>query len=262
MTPTILVPSVGRVGRASRRSASTAIRTTSFSETVGAGTGIRSRLIAGEFQNRFVAQGAGEQEARAVAEALASAYTKREKKGKKDKASAGDDEGAAEGARTSVLVYLSPEEIDLLSERVLSNWDGILQEVKRGETPALQQVVEKLIKRQRAAPAPDIAVWPDAGRPTRNQRGRRLPGGARHLDTESQWTSTFTAVDDLRQRWARAGMMGVTGLAPPFTATRLVWGRDELHGQTDTATCGGNFLRAVEEACRRQAEQLRGAQSA
>src|SRR5574341_1318576 len=118
-----------RRARISSQCLKRAIRTApSFSETVGAGTGIRSRLIAGEFQNRFVAQGAGEEEARAIAEALASAYTKREKKGKKDKASADDDEGTAEGARTSVLVYLSPEEIDLLSDRVLSNWEGILQE--------------------------------------------------------------------------------------------------------------------------------------
>lgn len=245
-----------RRARISSQCLKRAIRTTpSFADTVGTATGIRSRLIAKEFQDRFVAQNAGETEAHAIAEALALSYTK--KKGKKDKASDEEDEGPSEGARTNVLVYLSPKEIDLLCNRVIERWDAIRGEVSLGESTELLKIVEDLIKETKGrSSAADIALFGRmlADRPETNVDAACQVAHAISTHRVSMDIDFFTAVDDLQPGGETgAGMMGVTGFnsATFYRYARLDWDQlvANLYGQTDTAQRAvEGFLRAAVEA--------------
>lgn len=244
-----------RRARISSQAFKRAIRTAPvFAETVEVEIGIRSRLIAGELQRRFVAQGASQEDARAIAEALTFAFTPAEK-GKKEKPEGNGEPAGA--SRTQVLVYLSPEELDILCNQTLSDWEGIRAEVYEGGSSRLQEIVKSFLKETKGrTSAPDIALFGRmlADRPETNIDAACQVAHAISTHRVAMDIDFFTAVDDLQPREeAGAGMMGVTGFnsATFYRYARLDWPQlvANLYGDTGLArqTVEG-FLRAAVEA--------------
>lgn len=224
----------------------------SFAQTTGVETGIRTRLIAGEFAKRFVAAGASPEGARVMAAALAGAYTAKPKKGK-EKQGGGEEAGEPEAERTNVLVYLSPQEIDTLAATVVNNWQAAVE----GGADWLQKVVEDHIKESKGrASAPDITLFGRmlADRPETNVDAACQVAHAISTHRVSMDIDFFTAVDDLQPgEETGAGMMGVTGFnsATFYRYARLDWNQlvENLYGDSRLAhRAVEGFLRAAVEA--------------
>jgi len=218
-----------------------------FEQTVGRERGIRTRLIAREFQRRFEDAGVHPGQAAEAAMALAKAYTV---KAKKDKAKQGSE--AAESEQTNVLIYLSPQEIDDLTGKVLGNWSTVT-----ADFAGLQQIVEDFVKETKGrTTAPDIALFGRmlADRPETNVDAACQVAHAISTHRVSMDIDFFTAVDDLQTREETgAGMMGITGFnsATFYRYARLDWEQlvTNLYGQADLARRAvEGFLRAAVEA--------------
>lgn len=113
-----------------------------------------------------------------------------------------------DGERTSVLLYLSREEIDAINEALLANWDHLLT----GDKAALEGIVKELTKRFRShTSAPDIALFGRmlAERPELNLEAACQVAHALSTHRVSMEMDWWTAVDDLQpEDTAGAGMMG------------------------------------------------------
>jgi CRISPR system Cascade subunit CasC len=217
-----------------------------FEQTVGQ-KGIRTRLIAREFQRRLEDAGVHPGQAAKVAMALAKAYTV---KAKKDKGKQGNE--AAESEQTNVLIYLSPQEIDDLTRKVLDDWSTVTADFAR-----LQKIVEEFVKETKGrTTAPDIALFGRmlADRPETNVDAACQVAHAISTHRVSMDIDFFTAVDDLQTREETgAGMMGIMGFnsATFYRYARLDWEQlvTNLYGQTDAARRAvEGFLRAAVEA--------------
>lgn len=222
-----------------------------FEQTVGSGVGIRTRLIARQFQSRFEQAGIDAAQSATVAAALANAYTTKAK-GKKNKATQEDDTESTTGEQTNVLVYLSPEEISMLAQSVLDEWAQVTADLKK-----LQEVVEEFVKETKGrTSAADIALFGRmlADRPETNVDAACQVAHAISTHRVSMDIDFFTAVDDLQTREETgAGMMGITGFnsATFYRYARLDWEQlgTNLYGQTDVARRAvEGFLRAAVEA--------------
>jgi len=147
-------------------------------------------------------RGKAKDEAEAVALAFAEAYS-----GKMDK------------ERTSVLLYLSKEELSSFTTRLLESWDAILPDAQKETKPdkdsALSKLVAELVKQTRDhTSAPDIALFGRmlADKPELNLDAACQVAHAISTHRVNMEMDFFTAVDDLqRQEETGAGMMGVTG---------------------------------------------------
>jgi CRISPR system Cascade subunit CasC len=158
-----------------------------------------------------------------------------------------------------VLVYYSPEEIDLLSQPVMESevWQTILQELSQGASPTVAKIVTDIAgNTKKRATAPDIALFGRmlADRPETNVDAACQVAHAISTHRVSMDIDFFTAVDDLQPGGETgAGMMGVTGFnsATFYRYARLDWDQlvKNLYGQTDTARQGvEGFLRAAVDA--------------
>lgn len=219
----------------------------SFKQTVGDEIGIRTRLIAGELKKRFHQYGKEEAAAAFVGRLLAETYVAKPDK-KKEKAADKENQpqkDKVDSERTSVLTYLSPQEIDYLANEVLQNWDVIGQQVYQDtpDTTALQEIVSALIKETKGrTSAADIALFGRmlADRPETSVDAACQVAHAISTHRVSMDIDFFTAVDDLQPgEETGAGMMGITGFnsATFYRYARLDWDQlvQNLYGQTDTA---------------------------
>ncbi|GAB4535577.1 MAG: type I-E CRISPR-associated protein Cas7/Cse4/CasC [Anaerolineales bacterium] len=177
-----------------------------FARTTEIEPAVRTRLIVRRLNGKLQAAGKNEEEARAVAVAMAEAYAG--KAGKMD------------GNRTRVLLYLSKEEIESLAAGLLENWDAALQAAQNSKDKKAQEnapftsLVKDLIKATKnRTSAPDIALFGRmlADKPEINLDAACQVAHAISTHRVSMDLDFFTAVDDLqRDEESGAGMMGTT----------------------------------------------------
>jgi CRISPR system Cascade subunit CasC len=209
-----------------------------FAETTATEQGYRTRWMTQCLLKSFEAAGKPGDAAKQIAIAFADAY-------------AGVDGKKKE--RTSVLIYLSKEEIDDIVRTLLDNWETIKDPSEKSAQEAIDKLVKDLVKRtQNRTSAPDIALF---GRMLANEPKLNLDAScqvAHAISTHrvNMEMDYFTAVDDLQnEEETGAAMIGVTGFnsACFYRYARLDMNKliENLDGNTDLArrTVEG-FLRA------------------
>ena len=235
-----------RRARISSQAIKRAIRTEPiFIKATQVEPGVRTRLLARKLTEKLVNAGKPEEEARIVALAFAEAFS-----GKMDK------------DRTSVLIYLSPEEIQQMAQTLLDHWDEVLEAVQKLDekkpdlkhTPLPNLVKDFLRQTRNRTSAPDIALFGRmlADKPELNLDAASQVAHALSTHRVNMEIDFFTAVDDLqREEETGAGMMGVTGYnsATYYRYARIDWNQlvDNLDGNKDLArrTVEGFLLAAL-----------------
>lgn len=211
-----------RRARISSQCAKRAIRTSQvFADTIGRPTGTRTKTLIAELVNRLVDVGLSEEDAQADAEqVIGEVFAKPDKKDPK---------------KTSVLVFISPDEFDLLAEYVLEARQngGLSKDTKKD-----------LIKRLKGRTlAPDVALFgrmlaehPDLNVDAACQFAHALSTHAVH----SAEFDYFTAVDDrMQDDETGAGMLGLVAYnsATYYRCVRIDWEQlvHNLNGDVDLA---------------------------
>lgn len=212
-----------------------------FAETTGVDIGERTKWMTRPIKQLLIEAGKPEEDARAVAAAFARSY-------------AGKMDGKSD-EKTSVLLYLSRDEISLIVDSLLQNWDDALQQAQKGNT--LKDLVNEIIKQTKGrTSAPDIALFGRmlADKPELNIDAAVQMAHAISTHRANMEMDYYTAVDDLQQleqdEGAGAGMVGFTSFnsACFYRYARIDWNQliTNLNGDEELArrTVEG-FLRAA-----------------
>lgn len=166
-----------------------------FSASTQVEVGKRTRWMTRLLRQRLIEAGKGETEAQQAAEAFAMRYSKMDK------------------GHTSVLLYLSPGEIETICNALLANWEDVLRGAEKN--PALDDLVKNIVKQTRdRTGAPDIALFGRmlAEKPELNLDAACQVAHAISTHRVTMEMDFYTAVDDLSSdEETGAGMMGVTG---------------------------------------------------
>ena len=215
-----------------------------FAETTQAAVGERSKWMTRPIKQALVDAGKDEETAVAVATAFVNTYA-----GKMDKKSP---------EKTSVLIYFSQKEIEMIANRLLADWDTAVAVAQDGKSDAA--LVKQLVKEtQNRTGAPDIALFGRmlAEKPELNIDAACQVAHAISTHRITMEMDFYTAVDDLQtieqDEGAGAGMMGFTAYnsACFYRYARLDWKQlvKNLDGDTALAqrTVEG-FLRAAIDA--------------
>lgn len=230
-----------RRARISSQCLKRAIRTAPiFAQVTGVDTGIRTRWVARLLAEELKQRGQDAAQAEQVAQAFAAAYS-----GKMD---------SAQKDRTSVLLYLSRQEVEQFTQALIEQWPTLTSGNDKQVKTTLDDLVKQLIKETKErTSAPDIALF---GRMLADKPELSLDAAcqvAHAISTHriSMDMDFFTAVDDLQERdETGAGMMGYTGFnsATFYRYARIDWEQlvKNLNGDRDLArrTVKG-FLRAA-----------------
>ncbi len=217
-----------------------------FAQTTQVDPGMRTRLLARKLTERLTAEGKEAEEAEQVALAFAEAFS-----GKMET-----------DGRTSVLIYLSPEEISQMAHTLLENWDEVLAALQQldekkpdlKKTPLPKLVKDFLKQTKNRTSAPDIALFGRmlADKPELNLDAASQVAHALSTHRVNMEIDFFTAVDDLqRDEETGAGMMGVTGYnsATYYRYARIDWNQlvENLDGNKELAqrTVEGFLLAAL-----------------
>jgi len=197
----------------------------------------RTRWVTRLLTQRLVEAGKAENDAKAVADAMAQQYSKLDKKG-----------------NTVVLLYLSDGELRSLTEKVLQSWETVQAEATQDKKPTLEELMKAVVKETKdRTSAPDIALFgrmlaekPDLNLDAACQVAHAISTHRVVMDIDF-----YTAVDDLQSdEETGAGMMGVTGFnsACFYRYAAIDWGQlvKNLAGDVELArrTVEG-FLRAA-----------------
>lgn len=166
-----------------------------FSETTSVDLGIRTRWMNRLLAEALVNKGKDETQAQLIADAFSVQYSKMDKN------------------HTSVLIYLSKNEVMSITDSVLENWDAIISDIKDGKSPLIDSLAKELFKtiKDRTG-APDIALFGRmlAEKPELNIDAACQVAHAISTHRVSMDMDFYTAVDDLtRDDETGAGMMGV-----------------------------------------------------
>jgi CRISPR system Cascade subunit CasC len=192
-----------------------------FEKEIGIPTGTRTKTLIAQLMGRLVEAGLDEEQAQAAAaEVIGTVFAKPDKKDPK---------------KTSVLVYISNDEFNLLV-------DYILEAQQTGEFPKnMAKDLTKKLKSRRLAP--DIALFgrmlaehPDLNVDAASQVAHAISTHAVHT-AEFDY---FTAVDDLiPDEETGAGMLGLVAFnsATYYRCVRIDWEQlvENLHGDVDLA---------------------------
>ncbi len=217
-----------------------------FVQTTQVDPGMRTRLLARKLTERLTAEGKEAEEAEQVALAFAEAFS-----GKMET-----------DGRTSVLIYLSPEEINQMAHTLMDNWDEVLAALQQldekkpdlKKTPLPKLVKDFLKQTKNRTSAPDIALFGRmlADKPELNLDAASQVAHALSTHRVNMEIDFFTAVDDLqRDEETGAGMMGVTGYnsATYYRYARIDWNQlvENLDGNKELAqrTVEGFLLAAL-----------------
>lgn len=216
-----------------------------FAASTGVPPAVRTRLLVTErFQPELEQAGASPEDAQLVAVALAQAI---------------GNKVEGENLHTSVLLYLSDQEVKDLVARTLDQWEdiyaGLVQE--KPDTKLLDKLVKDYVKAIRGrASAPDIAMFGRmlAEHPDFNIDAACQVAHAISTHQVSMEMDFFTAVDDLQQDGETGSAhMGMTGFnsATFYRYARIDWDQlvENLSGNVEMArrTVAG-FLRAAVRA--------------
>jgi CRISPR system Cascade subunit CasC len=212
-----------------------------FEETTGVDNGKRTKWMTDLLSEPLQAE-KSEEEAKAVATSFADAYAK-----KMD---------SKNEAKTKVLIYISPDEVEYIVSALLEKWNEVLPEAK-GSNKVIRGIVKDTIKEYEAiTSAPDIALFGRmlADRPNTNLDAACQVAHAISTHAVKMEMDFYTAVDDLQpDEETGAGMMGYTGFnsACFYRYARIHWDQlvENLNDDADLAarTVEG-FLRAAVEA--------------
>lgn len=213
-----------------------------FAEITGVQPSTRTRWITDHLSKPLLRAGKSEDEVTAVVNAFANAYA-----GKMDKKQEG---------RTSVLLYLSEDEVQYIVGQLIADWDASLAEAQK-KSGSFKDMVKEMVKATKdRTSAPDIALF---GRMLANDPKLNIDAACQVAHAISTHTVTmdmdfFTAVDDLQpDEEAGAGMMGMIGFnsACFYRYARISWNQlvENLDGDVEMArrTVEG-FLRAADRA--------------
>lgn len=223
-----------RRARISSQSAKRAIRTSEiFEGAVDVPTGTRTKRVIGEIVKRLTAQGISEESATNYAtDIIPKIYAKLDKKS---------------ADQTSVLVYISEEELGIIT-------DHMLESDTNGQQPDIDRLVKHFVKElANRTSAPDIALF---GRMLAENPQLNIDAAcqvAHAISTHEVNTAEFdyfTAVDDFSpEDTSGAGMLGLIAFnsATYYRCARIDWGQlvHNLRGDENLAhqTVAG-FMRA------------------
>lgn len=182
-----------------------------FSETTSVDLGIRTRWMNRLLAEALVNKGKDETQAQLIADAFSVQYSKMDKN------------------HTSVLIYLSKNEVMSITDRLLENWEAINNDIKDGKSPLIDALAKELFKtiKDRTG-APDIALFGRmlAEKPELNIDAACQVAHAISTHRVSMDMDFYTAVDDLtRDDETGAGMMGVVAFnsACFYRYARIDW---------------------------------------
>ena len=188
-----------RRARISSQCIKRAIRTSPlFAETTQVDLATRTRWLTRPLEERLAALQKPTDEIAPIVSAFVEAYS-----GKLD----GDSK------RTAVLIYLSQDEIDDLTQALLDNWDD-LADVQARPALVAQMVKDQIKAHKSTTSAPDIALFGRmlADKPKLNLEAACQVAHAISTHRITMEMDFFTAVDDLQsEAEPGAGMMGFTG---------------------------------------------------
>jgi len=171
-----------------------------FAESTQVPSGERSKWMMRPLVKGLVAAGKENEDAKIVARAFVGDYAAKSDKKNPDK--------------TSVLVYFSNQEVDMVVAGLLENWDQVL-ELASAKTPkSLKKLVDEVEKAMKTrTSAPDIALFGRmlAENPTLNIDAASQVAHAISTHRVNMDMDFFTAVDDLQEEdESGSSHMGVT----------------------------------------------------
>ncbi|HXF64757.1 MAG TPA: type I-E CRISPR-associated protein Cas7/Cse4/CasC [Caldilineaceae bacterium] len=172
-----------------------------FAELTQAEPGQRSKWLTRPLVKQLVEAGKAENQAREIAVAFTTAYA-----GKMD---------AKNPEKTSVLLFYSPSEVELIVSNLLAQWDSLVEAKEKARAKLLDGLVKEIIKatKERTS-APDIALFGRmlADKPELNIDAACQVAHAISTHRVQMEMDYYTAVDELLQdEEAGAGMVGFTG---------------------------------------------------
>lgn len=163
--------------------------------------GERSKWLTRPLVEQLVKAGKPEAAAKEIAGTFAAAYA-----GKMD---------AKNPEKTSVLLFYSPSEVDLIVNQLLAQWDSLTEAKDKERTKLLDGLVKGIIKETKdRTSAPDIALFGRmlADKPELNIDAACQVSHAISTHRVQMEMDYYTAVDELlRDEEAGAGMVGFTG---------------------------------------------------
>lgn len=172
-----------------------------FTELTQAELGQRSKWLMRPLVKRLTDAGKREELAKEIAVAFTSAYV-----GKMD---------AKNPEKSSVLLYYSPSEVELIVSHLLAQWDSVVEAEEKKRAKLLDGLVKEIIKETKErTSAPDIALFGRmlADKPELNIDAACQVAHAISTHRVQMEMDYYTAVDELLQdEEAGAGMVGFTG---------------------------------------------------
>lgn len=209
----------------------------SFTMATQVENAVRTRWMTRLIIESLIRAGKNQEEADAMAVALATQYCKMDK------------------GHTSVLLYLSSSEINAAVETLLANWTEIKAGLKDGKSQELEILTKGLFKTLKdRTGAPDIALFGRmlAEKPELNIDAACQVAHALSTHRVSMEMDFYTAVDELStEEETGAGMMGMVGFnsACFYRYARIDWEQlvKNLGGDKDLAkkTVKGFLLAAA-----------------
>jgi CRISPR system Cascade subunit CasC len=215
-----------------------------FAKMTAAEPGARTRRAVALLKEPLLAADKDEEEINAVLEYFVPKYL-------------GKLEGElAKDVRTKVMVFISPEEVQIIGDALLEHWDDLLAKESKVRRSLIRELTKKF---KNVTSAPDIALFGRmlAQKPVLNIDAACQVAHALSTHRVTMEMDFWTAVDDLKALEedpdAGAGGMGFTGFdsACFYRYIRLDWGQllKNLNGDVGLArNTVKAFLRAVVEA--------------
>lgn len=182
-----------------------------FNKTTAVEPGVRTRWMNRLLKEELIKAGKAEADAQAVADAVAVQYSKLDKD------------------HTSVLIYLSAQEIKSIKDQLIEKWPEVVSSLKDGKSPIIESISKDLFKsiKDRTG-APDIALFGRmlAEKPELNIDAASQVAHAISTHRVNMDMDFYTAVDELSlDGETGAGMMGVVGFnsACFYRYARIDW---------------------------------------
>jgi CRISPR system Cascade subunit CasC len=182
-----------------------------FTDKTAVEPGVRTRWMNRLLAEALKSAGKDEAQAQAVADAVATQYSKMDK------------------GHTSVLIYLSRQEVAAIQAQLLAKWDEVLASLKDGKSTMIDAIAKDLFKTlKNRTGAPDIALFGRmlAEKPELNIDAACQVAHAISTHRVSMDMDFYTAVDELtKDDESGAGMMGITAFnsACFYRYARIDW---------------------------------------
>jgi len=182
-----------------------------FTEKTAVEPGVRTRWMNRLLADALKASGKDDAQSQSVADAMAMQYSKNVK------------------GHTSVLLYLSRQEVASINEQLLAKWDEVIASLKGGKSLVIDAIAKDLFKLlEHRTGAPDIALFGRmlAEKPELNIDAACQVAHAISTHRVSMDMDFYTAVDELsRDGESGAAMMGVTAFnsACFYRYARIDW---------------------------------------